>query len=72
MNAFYYGINLGWIAGIFLALFIVGASWQHQCVQSHRSIKAVLTLGTPLSGAHWPPWWDWLGYSHPDYDGING
>lgn len=41
MNAFYYGINLGWIAGIFLALFIVGASWQHQCVQSHRSIKAV-------------------------------
>lgn len=26
MNAFYYGINLGWIAGIFLALFIVGAS----------------------------------------------
>ncbi|SQA60710.1 Uncharacterised protein [Raoultella planticola] len=24
MNAFYYGINLGWIAGIFLALFIVG------------------------------------------------
>lgn len=24
MNAFYYGINLGWIVGIFVALFVVG------------------------------------------------
>lgn len=24
MNAFYYGINLGWVAGVFLALFVVG------------------------------------------------
>ncbi|EPU1046034.1 hypothetical protein ACVUNM_004046 [Raoultella ornithinolytica] len=25
MNAFYYGINLGWVAGVFLALFAVGS-----------------------------------------------
>jgi hypothetical protein len=24
MSAFYYGINLGWVAGVFLALFVVG------------------------------------------------
>lgn len=24
MNAFYYGTNLGWVAGVFLALFVVG------------------------------------------------
>jgi hypothetical protein len=61
MNAFYYGINLGWIAGIFLALFIVGGIWQHQCVQStevSKPFKCWKHLYLELTGRRGGTGWD--------------
>ena len=53
------GMDSGNISG---ALYCGGIPAASMCAIPQK-YQSRFNAGTPLSGAHWPPWWDWLGYS---------